>query len=222
LGCMAERSSASSESLWAKSDSPPLIDVVRDRLRGRIDPLPAFEAKAFDEHPGGPAGVIRVYESSDTPHIALENGAVYVRAVAGVRDAANPKRSGVGAVSDRHYEAVKMGSLYRQPLPYKQEVTGSSPVPPTREGAANGPATSASALEPTLSEVAAVLVRHECDTDCDGRAPFGRKTGAVKPLPAAAVHDFRERPTVGKDGCGQAATSGRCARLPRTADGWAA
>jgi hypothetical protein len=110
-----------------------------------------------------------------------------------------------------------MGSLYRQPLPYKQEVTGSSPVPPTREGAANGPATSASALEPTLSEVAAVLVRHECDTDCDGRAPFGRKTGAVKPLPAAAVHDFRERPTVGLPDWPQG-TVGRIAKVNQVGD----
>ena len=62
------------------------------------------------EHPEGPVAVIRVYESSDAPHIALANGAVYVREVAGVRDAANPKRSGAGAVSDRHYEAVKLGS----------------------------------------------------------------------------------------------------------------
>jgi hypothetical protein len=54
--------------------------------------------------------VVRVYESSDTPHIVLQNGAVYVREVAGVRDAADPKRSGAGTVAERHYRAMKIGS----------------------------------------------------------------------------------------------------------------
>jgi hypothetical protein len=101
---------ASVDSLWARDGAPPLIDMVRDRLRGRIDPLPAFEAKVMTEFSRGPIAVVRVYESSDTPHIVLQNGAVYVREVAGVRDASDPKRSGAGALADRHYRAVKIGS----------------------------------------------------------------------------------------------------------------
>jgi hypothetical protein len=101
---------ANGNCLWARPDGQPLVDMVRDRLRGMIDPLPAFEAKVFADHPAGPVGVVRIYESSDTPHILLQNGAVYVREVAGVRDATDPKRSGAGARADRHYKAVKIGS----------------------------------------------------------------------------------------------------------------
>lgn len=35
------------ESSWTGDESLPLVDVVRDRLRGEIDPLPAFEARVF-------------------------------------------------------------------------------------------------------------------------------------------------------------------------------
>lgn len=61
---------------WESGGGPPtLVDAVRDRLRGEIDPLPAFEAKVL-EHPDGRVGVVRVYESTDTPHVALATGAV--------------------------------------------------------------------------------------------------------------------------------------------------
>jgi hypothetical protein len=110
LGVEHGRIVASGDSPWARPGAPPLVDLVRDRLRTRIDPLPAFEAKVMSEHRDGPVAVVRVYESSDTPHILLDNGAVYVREVAMTRDASDPKRSGAGAVADRHYEAVKIGS----------------------------------------------------------------------------------------------------------------
>ncbi len=29
---------------WTSEGSPPLVDMIRDRLRGEVDPLPAFEA----------------------------------------------------------------------------------------------------------------------------------------------------------------------------------
>lgn len=96
--------------LWAKQgEAPTLVDLVRTLLRGRIDPLPAFEAVA-KPHPDGPVGVIRVYESSDTPHVVLDTGAVYVREVAGVRDASSPRPTGGGARGDRAYRAAKIGS----------------------------------------------------------------------------------------------------------------
>jgi hypothetical protein len=75
------------ESVWASSDAPTLVDMVRDRLRGEVDPMPAFEAKAM--RPAGmegPVGVVRVYESVDTPHIVVSSGAVFVREVAGDTD----------------------------------------------------------------------------------------------------------------------------------------
>jgi hypothetical protein len=109
LGIHEGKIVATNESVWAAPGAPQLVDMVRDRLRGRLDPLPAFEAKVIEHH-GGPVGVVRVYESSDTPHTALQNGAVYVREVAGVRDAKTPKRSGTGALAERAYRAVTIGS----------------------------------------------------------------------------------------------------------------
>src|SRR4051812_10734728 len=45
---------------WARGgDAPTLVDTVRDRLRGEIDPLPAFEARVM-RHADGPVGVVRV------------------------------------------------------------------------------------------------------------------------------------------------------------------
>src|SRR5262245_19528878 len=60
---------------WVRR-SPTAIDAVRDRLDGRIHPLPPFEARPL-QRDDGTVLVIRVYESADTPHI-LEDGAVYV------------------------------------------------------------------------------------------------------------------------------------------------
>ena len=62
----------------AEDDAPTLVDAIRARLRGEIDPLPAFEAKLI-QHADGPVAVVRVYESSDTPHVVLRSGAVFVR-----------------------------------------------------------------------------------------------------------------------------------------------
>jgi hypothetical protein len=76
-----------SQSVWASSGAPTLVDMVRDRLRGEVDPMPAFEAKAM--RPAGmegPVGVVRIYESVDTPHIVVSSGAVFVREVAGDTD----------------------------------------------------------------------------------------------------------------------------------------
>jgi hypothetical protein len=90
-----------SESVWASSGAPTLVDMVRDRLRGEVDAMPAFEAKAL--RPAGmegPVGVVRVYESVDTPHIVVSSGAVFVREVAGDTDVRKRGR--------RKYEANPM------------------------------------------------------------------------------------------------------------------
>ncbi len=57
--------------------SAHFIDTVRQRLEGHIDPLPSFSA-AIVELDAKKIGVIRVYESADTPHI-LSDGSIVVR-----------------------------------------------------------------------------------------------------------------------------------------------
>jgi hypothetical protein len=97
-------------SRWDDNESAPtLVDAVRDRLRGEIDPLPAFEAKVVP-HRDGPVGVVRVYESADTPHVVLASGAVFVREVAGIDDASAPKRPGGGRRGERAYEVAVIRS----------------------------------------------------------------------------------------------------------------
>jgi hypothetical protein len=63
----------------AKAASP--VDAVRDRLNPHVDPMPPFEARAFDLGNDQAVLLVRVYESADTPHI-LSDGAIYVRGVA--------------------------------------------------------------------------------------------------------------------------------------------
>lgn len=89
--------------------APTLVDSIRDRIRGRIDPMPPFEARIL-QHTDGPVGVVRVYESSDTPHVTLLDGAIYVREVAGDRDAKRPRKSGDGRLADRAFMAVTISS----------------------------------------------------------------------------------------------------------------
>lgn len=63
----------------AKAASP--VDAVRDRLNPHVDPMPPFEARAFDLGNDQAVLLVRVYESADTPHI-LSDGAIYIRGVA--------------------------------------------------------------------------------------------------------------------------------------------
>lgn len=97
------------DAAWAGAGPPTLVDMVRDRLRGEIDPLPTFEAKVI-AHPDGPIGVVRVYESSDTPHVSLRSGAVFVREVAGVADANDDGKAGAGKRGQRIYQATQIRS----------------------------------------------------------------------------------------------------------------
>jgi hypothetical protein len=97
-------------SLWTDRENPPtLVDAVRDRLHHEIDPLPAFEARVV-QHRDGPVGVVRVYESSDTPHVVLRSGSVFVREAAGVGDASAPRQSGSGRRRERAYEVAVIRS----------------------------------------------------------------------------------------------------------------
>lgn len=94
---------------WAQPEAPTLVDAVRDRLLGQLDPLPAFEARVLP-HAAGSVGVVRVYESSDTPHVSVGSGSVYVREVAGVADASAPRRPGAGLQGERAYRATQIRS----------------------------------------------------------------------------------------------------------------
>lgn len=55
-----------------------LQDHLRHKLRNEVDPLPPFLARSF-ELDGKTIGVVRVIESSDTPHIVRRTGALYIR-----------------------------------------------------------------------------------------------------------------------------------------------
>jgi len=82
------------------------VDAVRQRLEGQLDPLPSFAA---DVLPIGDStiGVVRVYESTDTPHILLVDGSVVVREPA--QDAKLRKRGKYEATPIRsHYELAQL------------------------------------------------------------------------------------------------------------------
>jgi hypothetical protein len=98
---------ANAQSPWVGAGAPALADLVRERLLNQIDPLPPFECRVMDGYTGGPVGVIRVYESSDTPHV-LREGVVCVREPAGVRKLAHSVGSGPETV--RIYEAIEIKS----------------------------------------------------------------------------------------------------------------
>lgn len=88
--------------------TPPtgeFVDAVRQRVEGQIDPLPSFAARIL-EHPAGKVGVVRVYESADTPHL-LRDGSVVVREPA--QDAKLRKRGKYEATPIRsHYELLQL------------------------------------------------------------------------------------------------------------------
>lgn len=61
--------------------TPPsggFVDCVRQRLEGQVDPVPSIAA---DVLPIGDdrIGVVRVYESADTPHVLVADGSIVVR-----------------------------------------------------------------------------------------------------------------------------------------------
>lgn len=84
-------------SAWSGCPPSQLTDRVRDVLQtNRVDPIPAFAATVHDYNYEGeswPIGLVRVYESADTPHV-MGNGQVFVRSVAQDRDARRVYRAG--------------------------------------------------------------------------------------------------------------------------------
>ena len=82
------------------------VDVVRQRLEGRLDPLPSFAARVLT-HNDRKIGVIRVYESTDTPHILAADGAVVIREPA--QDSKLRKQGRYEATPIRsHYELLQL------------------------------------------------------------------------------------------------------------------
>ncbi len=61
-----------------------LQDWLRHKLRAEVDPLPPFAAE-WRESGGETIGVVRVAESSDTPHVVKKTGSIYVREPGGKR-----------------------------------------------------------------------------------------------------------------------------------------
>jgi hypothetical protein len=80
---------------WDSCAPHELTDRVREALAtNRVNPTPAFAATVH--HYGeslAPIGLVRVYESADTPHV-MSNGQVFVRSVAQDRNAGRVYRAG--------------------------------------------------------------------------------------------------------------------------------
>jgi hypothetical protein len=60
-------------------------DKIRHKLRAQVEPLPPFSAATVNLD-GFTIGLVRVFESADTPHIVLGTGSVPVREPAGTRN----------------------------------------------------------------------------------------------------------------------------------------
>jgi hypothetical protein len=93
---------------------PPgaFVDAVRQRLEGQIDPLPSFAAGVFP-HGEDQIGVVRIYESTDTPHILIADGSVVVREPA--QDSKLRKRGQYEATPIRsHYELSQLAQRGQQ------------------------------------------------------------------------------------------------------------
>ncbi len=89
--------------------SPPaggFVDSVRQRLEKQVDPVPAIAADVLsigDDR----IGVVRVYESADTPHILIADGSIVVREPA--QDAKLGKRGRYEATPIRsHIELTQL------------------------------------------------------------------------------------------------------------------
>lgn len=83
---LAGKSAADQPAPQVEGWSPPgrvdVQDWVREQLRQQVDPIPPFAARMVDLA-GRSVGVVRVYESVNTPHVVRRTGAVYVRGQGG-------------------------------------------------------------------------------------------------------------------------------------------
>jgi hypothetical protein len=71
---------------WTPPGTASVQDFIRDRLTNEVDPVPPFAAAGHNTS-DGPIAVVRVYESTDTPHLIRRTVAVYVREQGGKRPA---------------------------------------------------------------------------------------------------------------------------------------
>lgn len=90
---------------WTAPAPHALIDRVRQALESQIDPLPSFSA-AIRTLRGRRVGVVRIYESADTPHI-LRNGSVVVREPAQAKDLRALGRAEAKPIAT-HYELTQL------------------------------------------------------------------------------------------------------------------
>lgn len=63
---------------WTGPGRADLQSYLGQLLRQQVDPVPPYVAE-MRELDGKPVGVMRVFESADTPHVVRGSGAVYVR-----------------------------------------------------------------------------------------------------------------------------------------------
>lgn len=84
---------------------PPKTDLqshLANLLSGQVDPVPPFVA-TYREREGRTIAVMRVFESSDVPHVERGTGAIYVRTSAG--KVAVDSHPGVLALAQRGRDA---------------------------------------------------------------------------------------------------------------------
>jgi hypothetical protein len=95
VGVTDGRPNAGEPGGWDPIAPEAFTDRVRQALRdNKVDPIPSFAATVRHHGPHAlPVGVVRVYESYDTPHV-MGNGQVFVRSVAEDRDQTRVYRPG--------------------------------------------------------------------------------------------------------------------------------
>jgi hypothetical protein len=81
IGVTDSSPNAGEDNGWEPVGPHALVDRVREVLERHVEPIPPFAATVL-KVAETPVGVVRVYESADTPHITRPDGAIYVRSVA--------------------------------------------------------------------------------------------------------------------------------------------
>ena len=102
---------------WDPTSGNALVDRVGAILANHVDPVPPFAAALREVGPEGrKVGVIRVYESADTPHVLKADGAVTVRGVANTtkRKGGQTSYESQGATHPTIRELVARGSIARE------------------------------------------------------------------------------------------------------------
>lgn len=100
IGVTNGEPNAGAQGGWEPVPASEITDRVRQYLAQNVDPMPPFAATVREYGEGRqPVGIVRVYESSDAPHIT-GNGQVFVRSVAEDRNASSP-RYVVGGVDNQ-------------------------------------------------------------------------------------------------------------------------